>query len=137
VVPPPGTGDFQVPGPSAAEGATQVLGAVPLPDAAEPFATIAVPSGLLVQERDGAPPATHRLGVLTTIGRTPDNQVVVPSREVSRKHAEIILGEKGYLLKDLGSPNGTFVNGQKVKEHLLQEGDRVTVAGQSFVFKPR
>lgn len=143
VLPPPGQADFRMP-PSAAsaeDGATRILtpaGMPPaVPDAGEAFGTVAVPVATLVEERAGGAPITHRLGMLTTIGRTPDNQIVIPSREVSRKHAEIILGQAGYLLRDLGSPNGTYVNGAKVKERKLEEGDRITLAGQTFVFKGR
>jgi len=104
---------------------------------AEAFATVAISSALLIEDRAGQPGAHHRLGILTTIGRTPDNQVVVPVREVSRRHAEIVLTESGYVLKDLGSPNGTFVNGERVTEHRLQDEDRIAMGGQVFVFKVR
>jgi hypothetical protein len=140
VLPPPDAGDFRVPTADADEGATQILSAPPAAEGdegAEAFATIAVAPGALIEERSGGAPVTHRLAMLTTIGRTPDNQIVIPSREVSRKHAEIVLGQAGYLLRDLGSPNGTFVNGQKVGEHKLQEGDRITLAGVTFVFKAK
>ena len=60
---------------------------------------------------------------------------MVPDKKVSRRHAEIALSEGGYVLKDLGSPNGTFVNGEPVTEHRLKEGDRITMGGQVFVFK--
>ena len=104
-------------------------------DGAEAFATVAISSALLIEDRAGQPGAHHRLGILTTIGRTPDNQVVVPVREVSRRHAEIVLTETGYLVKDLGSPNGTFVNGERITEHRLQDEDRIAMGGQVFVFK--
>ncbi len=63
----------------------------PSDEEAEAFATVAISSALLIEDRAGQPGAHHRLGILTTIGRTPDNQVVVPVREVSRRHAEIVL----------------------------------------------
>ena len=40
-----------------------------------------------------------------------------------------------YVLKDLGSPNGTTVNGERITERKLQEGDRINMAGKIFVFK--
>jgi pSer/pThr/pTyr-binding forkhead associated (FHA) protein len=104
---------------------------------AEAFATVAISSALLIEDQAGQPGAHHRLGILTTIGRTPDNQVVVPVREVSRRHAEIVLTETGYVVKDLGSPNGTFVNGERITEHRLQDEDRIAMGGQVFVFKVR
>jgi len=109
----------------------------PPADDAEAFATVAISSALLIEDRAGQPGAHHRLGVLTTIGRTPDNQIVVPVREVSRRHAEIVLTGTGYVVKDLGSPNGTFVNGERITEHRLQDEDRIAMGGQVFVFKVR
>ena len=109
----------------------------PPPGETEPAGTVAIASALLIEDRSGTPGPQHRLGLQTTIGRTPDNQVVVPIREVSRRHAEIVLTEGGYVLKDLGSPNGTFVNGERVTEHRLQDDDRIAMGGQVFVFKTR
>jgi hypothetical protein len=105
--------------------------------ALEAFAAEAVPPGVLVEEPVAGAPVTHRLGVITAIGRTTDNQIVIPSREVSRKHAEVVVGPAGFTLRDLGSPNGTFVNGKKVAEHTLKEGDRVSLAGVTLVFKAK
>ncbi len=136
-MPPPSTSDFKLPVPSAGpeSAATQIVGAAVT--SGESFGTMAVAVGMLVEDRGGLPGAHHRLGTHTTIGRTPDNQIVVPVREVSRKHAEITLTEDGYVLRDLGSPNGTYVNGQQVTEYRLQDGDRVGFGGQVFVFKAR
>ena len=122
--------------PPPAAGPQEQTQAPPAEDA-EAFATVAISSALLIEDRAGQPGAHHRLGILTTIGRTPDNQVVVPVREVSRRHAEIVLTETGYVLKDLGSPNGTFVNGERITEHRLQDEDRIAMGGQVFVFKVR
>jgi pSer/pThr/pTyr-binding forkhead associated (FHA) protein len=64
-----------------------------------------------------------------TIGRGASCDVVLPERPVSRVHARIERRSQGYLLIDLGSKNGTHVNGQEVKEpYLLQDGDQVQIA---------
>ena len=123
--------------PPAAPAAQPEVPQAPRVEAAEPSATVAIASALLIEDRSGQPGAHHRLGVLTTIGRTPDNQIVVPVREVSRRHAEIVLTDTGYVVKDLGSPNGTFVNGERITEHRLQDEDRIAMGGQVFVFKVR
>jgi putative nucleotidyltransferase with HDIG domain len=65
------------------------------------------------------------------IGRTPNMEVMLNDRSVSRRHAEILLGPEGWGIADLGSSNGTFLNGvrigrtfQKLRKHdLLQLGD--------------
>ena len=85
------------------------------------------------------PPRKHRtvigelkldqLGALMTIGRTPDNQIVVPHPQVSARHAQITnLGGK-LLIEDLGSGNGTFVRGQR-----LAKGQKVEVSNGEKVY---
>jgi len=121
---PPAASDFEVPAGHAQEG-----------DTAEEFRTMLVASAMLVEDHDGLPGTPHRLGPLTTIGRTPENQIVVPLKEVSRNHARIVAVAGGYLLKDLGSPNGTFVNGERIQEHQLQDGDKIVLGPAAFTFK--
>lgn len=63
------------------------------------------------------------------IGRDDRCDVVIPDRQVSRQHASITLRDDGYILKDLGSKNGTFVNGREVDgPHALQDGDEIQIA---------
>ena len=74
------------------------------------------------------------------IGRTPDNALVLDDGSVSRQHASLTHGKEGWLLKDLGSTNGTFVNAVRVREALLRDGDRVRVGGvilQGVLDSPR
>ena len=64
-----------------------------------------------------------------TIGRGADCDIVLPERPVSRLHARIERRYQGYMLIDLGSKNGTHVNGQEVKQpYLLQDGDEIQIA---------
>jgi hypothetical protein len=66
---------------------------------------------------------------LTTIGRQDDNVVCVPDRWVSRHHACIRCDGTHYILEDLGSKNGLFVNGSRVVEPVvLEDGDRIQIA---------
>jgi len=63
------------------------------------------------------------------IGRGADCDITLPERAVSRHHVRIERRNQGYLLMDLGSKNGTHVNGQEVKEpYWLQDGDEVQIA---------
>ncbi|MGD2179475.1 MAG: FHA domain-containing protein [Anaerolineae bacterium] len=65
-----------------------------------------------------------------TIGRSVDCDIVLPKRQVSRYHARIERDDGGYLLRDLGSKNGTYVNGQEVRgdPHRLKDGDEIQIA---------
>lgn len=68
-----------------------------------------------------------RSGQVLRIGRMEGLDLVLPEDLVSRRHAEISVTDEGIVLRDLGSTNGTFVNGQRIREVSLQEGDRVLV----------
>lgn len=67
----------------------------------------------------------------TTLGRAKDCDVVLPEREVSRHHARIERDAVGYVLRDLGSRNGTMVNGEVVRglPYRLRDGDEIELAG--------
>ena len=71
-----------------------------------------------------------------TIGRDADCDVMIPDRQVSRYHARLTPGEKGVLLEDLGSKNGTFYEGKRVEDPVyVQDGGLVQIAlVQNFVF---
>lgn len=80
-------------------------------------------------------PEPHRLEPLTFIGRTPENQIRIYKPAVSRRHAQITETAAGWLLRDLSSENGTYVNGQRITERLLAEGDRVQFGTSRFVLR--
>ena len=61
------------------------------------------------------------------IGRSSDLDMVLIEDMVSRKHAKITLAPGQITISDLGSTNGTFVNGEKVKRARLKEGDRILI----------
>jgi DNA-binding response OmpR family regulator len=64
----------------------------------------------------------------TSIGRWEDNDVVVDDRWVSRHHAQIRREDEGYVVQDLGSKNGTFVNGRRIAAPTpLADGDEIQV----------
>ena len=61
------------------------------------------------------------------VGRGSDLDLVLAEDMVSRKHAKIFFREGAFWIQDLGSTNGTFVNGEKVKRARLSEGDRLLI----------
>jgi hypothetical protein len=69
------------------------------------------------------------------IGRDPQNDVVLDDRRVSRKHAEVRLRLGRYTLYDLQSTNGTYVNGRRVAEKVLEDGDKISVGGLEILFR--
>jgi Protein of unknown function (DUF3662)/FHA domain len=70
-----------------------------------------------------------------TIGRLPECDVVVDDAGASRQHAEVRRTDDGFVLSDLGSTNGTLVNGSPIREHLLEDGDRITIGETVLEFQ--
>ncbi|MCB9556979.1 MAG: DUF4388 domain-containing protein [Deltaproteobacteria bacterium] len=73
-----------------------------------------------------------KIGREIVIGRSSDLDMVLVEDMVSRKHAKISAEEDQIVIQDLGSTNGTFVNGEKVKRVRLREGDRILI-GTSII----
>lgn len=70
-------------------------------------------------------------GDVLTIGREATNAVAINDAEVSRKHAQLVFQGGKYIITDLGSTNGTFVNGQRLTgQHVLQPGEIVSLGEQ-------
>ncbi|MBJ8347458.1 FHA domain-containing protein [Antrihabitans sp. YC2-6] len=68
-----------------------------------------------------------------TIGRTSENSIVVNDVLASRRHARLVPSREGLVIEDVGSVNGTFVNGARTQRSVLREGDIVTVGNVDFV----
>ncbi len=65
--------------------------------------------------------------VVTTAGRHPDSEIFLDDVTVSRRHAEIVAGENGYSVRDVGSLNGTYVNRVRIEESPLENGDELQI----------
>lgn len=76
------------------------------------------------------------LRINTTVGRDVTCEIMIPDRQVSRRHATFTPSPKGIVLEDLGSKNGTHVNGQVLENSvILKDGDIVQIAfAQQFTF---
>jgi pSer/pThr/pTyr-binding forkhead associated (FHA) protein len=73
---------------------------------------------------------------LVTIGRAPDNMIVIDDPSVSSRHAQLELSGEIYRLKDLGSTNGTRVNGTPITDTTLRFDDRLRFGGVEVRFEP-
>ena len=80
---------------------------------------------LTIRSENGESVAHDLVEETHTIGRAPENSIRLDDTSVSGRHAEIVVVGENCYLKDLGSTNGTLVNGQPVKETQLRAGDRV------------
>jgi len=70
------------------------------------------------------------------IGRDKSCDIIIPEKVVSRTHAKIFQKEGSYLLQNCRSSFGTYLNGSRVEEHKLAEGDKITIGKTVFVFQP-
>ena len=78
--------------------------------------------------------ASFAIGEELTVGRDPANLVCIDDFAVSRRHCIIVHDGDRYRIRDMASHNGTFVNGQRVDESPLQNGDRIAVGSSIFEF---
>ena len=69
---------------------------------------------------------------INRVGRAPDNDLVLTDGSVSSHHAEILVSEHHLTLKDLGSTNGTTVNGRPAQEVVLSLGDQIVFGSAAF-----
>jgi len=90
-----------------------------------PFAELVLPDGSHFPLGEGP----------VTLGRLPECDVVLNDPNVSRRHAEFRRTADGVVVTDLGSTNGTRVNGVPVREQQLVSGDEVTVGSTTLVFE--
>jgi len=74
------------------------------------------------------------LGPKTTLGRHPTNTLRLADREVSKEHATIERVGSGFILRDLSSSNGTFVNGRRIRELKLRDGDEIALGNSRLIF---
>lgn len=89
---------------------------------------LAITRAALVREGGEAAPYDIAPGEIT-LGRAPSNNLVAETGAVSKVHARIERTRGQLVLQDLGSANGTFLNGAKVTEAFLKDGDTVSLAG--------
>ena len=69
------------------------------------------------------------------VGREVKCHIMLNDNSVSRQHSSVTRLAEGYLLKDMGSSNGTYVNGHRIQEALLKDGDRISIGDCEFWFE--
>ena len=91
---------------------------------------------LRLASANGPPEWFPLRGDRVVLGRSRDCDLILPDVLLSRRHAELVRAEHGWLLRDLGSLNGTRLNGARLeKDVLLQDGDVVEVADWSLAYR--
>lgn len=91
----------------------------------------AVVAGLLLPGGNRIPLSDQ----IVTIGRSTDSTIPLTDKNASRRHAEIRPVDGAFVVVDLASTNGTAVNGRKIAEHTLRDGDEVVIGGTSLRFE--
>ena len=86
---------------------------------------------------DGDTEVVHVLGRKTTVGRTPDNDLQIDAKFISRNHAVILAGPNHTIIEDLNSTNGVAVNGKRITRHTLRDGDNLAIGKTTFRFAVR
>lgn len=86
--------------------------------------------------QDGTVRMVPLSAALLTIGRAPTNELAINSKRVSRLHAVIEKFASGWSIRDLGSTNGTVVNGSALRQaQILHDGDRIEIGPVRLVFR--
>ena len=91
----------------------------------------------LLIRTDGDSEVVHVLGRKTTVGRTPDNDLQIDAKFISRNHAVILAGPNHTIIEDLNSTNGVAVNNRRITRHTLRDGDMVSIGKTLFRFSVR
>ena len=91
----------------------------------------------LLIRTDGETEVVHVLGRKTTVGRTPDNDLQIDAKFISRHHAVLLAGPAHAIIEDLNSTNGVMVNNRRITRQPLKDGDTVVIGKTQFRFVVR
>ncbi len=96
---------------------------------------MSVRASLVAVKSDGSTKEVAITSPRLVVGRDSECQIRIPVADVSRRHCELLIGGDRVALRDLGSSNGSFVNGERVSESQLSAGDVVGVGPCLFVVR--
>jgi chromosome segregation ATPase len=91
----------------------------------------------LLIRTEGDSEVVHVLTRKTSVGRTPDNDLQIDAKFISRHHAVILAGPAHTIIEDLNSTNGVLVNGRRITRQTLKDGDSVVIGKTVFRFAVR
>jgi len=124
-------------------------------ESAGPVASVPAAASAALQPREGAPSAAEAAGIVgrllvategrtvqeiplrvgrVIVGRTPDNDVHIDSRFVSRHHCQVITTAHSCVIEDLNSTNGIYVKSARVRRHNLNDGDVVLIGKHELIY---
>lgn len=106
-----------------------------LVEGAEKVEPVPASAASLVVHEDGESRTVALASDAITIGRLPECQVTINDKGASRRHAQIRHANGTYILTDLGSTNGTRLNGQTIQTRELADGDRITIGTTTLEFR--
>jgi pSer/pThr/pTyr-binding forkhead associated (FHA) protein len=90
---------------------------------------------LVLFKKNGSQKVVQLPSKVTIIGRRQDCDLRIPLMLVSRRHCQLILNNETLKIRDLGSRNGTFLNGKRVEEATAQAGDNITIGPLTFAIQ--
>jgi len=131
-------------GAATAQPAAQAASATPEPAAtqapqAQPAPAVKAPEAQLQLVKSSSPIANEfPVTDGKSLGRTMENDIVLPDSYVSRKHAKISFENGTYVIEDLGSTNGTYLNGDDIRgkgKQTLKDNDEIQIGTTAFKFK--
>ena len=126
------------PGTAAPDPGATVLhtaAAAPPPADSEEERTFVLPAAALLINPDSGSPKEYRLAAVNYLGRSDDNHLQIARPGVSRRHAVIMAANDGFTLQDLASQNGVFVNGERITEHALKDGEQIVIGDSTMLFR--
>ena len=87
---------------------------------------------LILFKKDGSTKRFKMPSSVTTIGRRRDCDLCIPLMSISRKHCELNMDQDRLTIRDLGSKNGTLINGSKISEATINPGDKLQIGTLYF-----
>ena len=94
------------------------------------------PTGTLVRSAEGGAKESYDLGqTLVNLGHAPENSIVIAESKVSRLHAQLNWVNDDWEVVDLGSSNGTFVNGERIERRRIAPGDTIQIGDSTLRYE--